>query len=150
MSHNRCSTFADPENLGIKETFPAEEQEATTVTAAAKTPAVLVMSPNEIAEKARKKRSQKQQIGKWVSAGEFEKLTISQLQDVAKKWGVSIYRIKEDFIRMLAPLEPKVDWDNIKGAELKKLLMKHKIGSMKSKEELVQVLKNRWALKKLQ
>ena len=51
---------------------------------------------------------------------------------------------------MLAPLEPKVDWDNIKGVELKKLLKKHSIGSMKTKEELAQVLKNKQALKKLQ
>jgi len=148
----RCCTFADPESLGIKEKLSEVEDEAesTAAIAAEKTPDVFVMSPDEVAEKAYKKRSQKQQIGKWVKAGEFEKLTLEQLQDIAKKWRVSIYRNKEDFIRMLAPLEPKADWDNIKGAELKMLLKKHKIGSMKSKEELVQLLKNKRAIKILE
>ena len=148
----RCVVFADPESLGIKEKQPEVEDEAesTLAVAAEKKPAVLVISPNEIVEKARNKRSQKQQIGKWVKAGEFEKLTFSQLQAQAKKWGISTCRTKKDFIRMLAPLELKVDWDNIKGVELKKLLIKHKIGSLKSKEELVLVLKNKQALKKLQ
>ncbi len=71
------------------------------------------------------------------------------MQDVAKKWGVSIYRDKEDSIPLLAPLEPTVNWDNIKGAELRKLMKKHKIGSMKSKEELVQLLKNKRTLNQL-
>ena len=146
----RCCTFADPESLGIKEKRSEVEDEFAIAAIAGKEHNVIVISPDEVAEKACKKRSQKQQIGKWVKAGEFEKLTLLQMQDVAKKWGVSIYRNKADFIRMLAPLEAKVDWDNIKGAELQKLLKKHKIGSMKSKEELVQVLKNRWALKKLE
>ena len=145
----RCSIYAYPEGLGIKDKMTEEEQETVSATAAEKKPTIVVMSPEEIAEKARKKRSVKKQIGKWVKAGEFEKLTLSQLQDVAKKWGVSTVRVKEDFVRMLAPLEPKVDWDNIRGAELKKLLQKHKIGTMKSKEELAQVLKNKYALHKL-
>ena len=149
----RCSIYADPESLGIKEKQPEveaeDEAESIAAVATEKTPAVVVMSPDEIVEKARKKRSEKQQIGKWVKAGEFEKLTLSQLQDVAIKWGISIYRTKTDFIPMLAPLESKVDWDNIKGTELKKLLQKHKIGSMKSKEELAQFMKNKYALHKL-
>ena len=146
----RCCTFADPESLGIKEKRSEVEDEFAMAVIAEEEPDVTVISPDKLAKKARKKRSQKQQIGKWVKAGKFEKLILSQLQDIAKKWGVSIYRKKEDFIRMLAPLEPKVDWDNIKGAELRKLLKKHKIGSMKRKEELVQVLNNKQTLKKLQ
>ena len=146
----RCTLFADPESLGLKEDISVEEQEAAAAVVAEQTPAGIVMSPSEIAEKARKKRSQKQQIGKWVKTGEFENLTLSQLRDIAKKWGLSIYRTKEDFVRMLAPLEPNVDWDNIKGMELRKLLKKHKIGSMKSKEELVRMLKNKKAIKILE
>ena len=144
----RCVTFADPESLGIKE-MPTEEQEPASTAAAEKKP-VIILSPEEIAKKARIQRSQKQQIGKWVAAGEFDKLTLSQLQDVAKKWGVSTVRVKEDFVRMLAPLEPKVDWDNIKGAKLKKLLKKHKISSTKTKEELAQVIKNKNAINLIQ
>ena len=89
-----CSIYADPESLGLKEKIHIEEYESSLATTAENSPASIVLSPDEIAKKARKKRSQKQQIGKWVAAGEFEKLTLLQLQDVAKKWGVSTYRTK--------------------------------------------------------
>jgi len=145
----RCALFADSESLGIKEKIPVVEQETAASVISKKKPAVVIISPEEIAKKARKQRSRKQRIGKWINAGEFEKLTLSQLQDIAKKWGISIYRTKSDFIPLLAPLESKVDWDNIKGAELKKLLKKNNIKSIKTKEELAQGLKNRWALKNL-
>jgi SPP1 gp7 family putative phage head morphogenesis protein len=148
-SNCRCVTFADQGNLWIKEKPPAEkkEKELVIATAAKDTPTIVIISPEEIAEKARKKRSEKQQIGRWIKAGEFENLNLSQLQVLAKKWGVSIYRTKEDFIPLLAPLESKVDWDNIKGVKLKKLLLKHKISAMKSNEELVQALKNKQKIK---
>ena len=145
----RCSTFADPETLGIKEKIPEKKQEIASATAVKKTPIVIVMSPKEIAKKARKKRSEKQQIGKWVKAGEFERLNMKQLVEQAKKYGIPVARNKSDFIRLLELLEPGIDWENIKGAELKRLLRKHEISSKRSKEELVQVLKNRWALDKL-
>ena len=63
---------------------------------------------------------------------------------------ISIYRNKQDFIPLPEVLEPKVDWDNINGVEIKKLLRKHRISAMKSKEELVQVLKNKQAISLLQ
>lgn len=72
-----------------------------------------------------------------------------QILEQVKKFNIPVARNKSDFIRLLAPLEPKVDWDNIKGVELKRLLRKHKIGSKRSKEELVQALKIRWAFNKL-
>ena len=89
MSHNRCCTLADPESLGMKEKQSEVETESIA---------------EVMAEKSRKKRSIKQQIGRRLKVGVSEKLTISQLQDIAKKRGVSIYRNKEDFIRMLALL----------------------------------------------
>ena len=145
----RCTQFADPESLGIKEKQLELEAESTSTVAAEKKPDVVVMSPDEVAEKARKKRSQKQQIGKWVNAGEFEKLNMKQLEEQAKKFDIPVARNKADFIRLLEPLEPDLDWENIKGVELKRLLNKHKIGSKRSKEELVQLLKNKRAIKKL-
>jgi len=151
-SNCRCVTFADPENLGIKEKSaqnePVEDLPVTKATVIVSP--IVVMAPNEICEKARKMRSEKQQLGHWIKAGEFQNLNLSQLHNLAKKWGVSIYRTKDDFIPLLAPKESKVDWDNIKGAELKKLLQKHMISTMKSKEELVVVLKRRRAVRELE
>ena len=109
-----------------------------------------VKSPEDIAKEATKQRSVKQQVGKWVAAGEFEKLNIKQLEEQAKKFDIPVARNKSDFIRLLEPLEPGLDWKNIKGAELKKLLRKYKISSRRSKEELVQLLKNAQAIKALE
>ena len=146
----RCCSFVDPERLGIKEKQSEVEAESTAVVAAEKKPAVVVMSPDEITEKARKKRSEKQQIGKWVKAGKFEKLNMKQLEEQAKKFSVPVARNKADFIRLLEPLESCVDWENIKGAELKRLLRKHKISSRRLKEELMQALKNAYAIRSLE
>ena len=63
---------------------------------------------------------------------------------------ISIYRNKQDFIPLPEVLEPKVDWDNINGVELKRLLRKHRISTIKTKEELMQVLKNKQAISLLQ
>ena len=109
-----------------------------------------IKSPEDIAKEATKQRSAKQQVGKWVAAGEFEKLTLLQLVEQAKKFDIPVVRNKSDFIRLLEPLEPGLDWENIKGAELKRLLRKHKISSRRSKEELVQLLKNAQAIKALE
>ncbi len=138
----RCALIADPDNLGL-------EGESSSQASADNETQPSVLTPEEIDRRAREKRSEKQKIGRLVKAGEFEKLTLEQLQEVAKEWDVSIYRTKEDFVRILAPLEPKVDWDNIKGVELTKLIKKHKISSRKSKAELVQLLKNKWAVREL-
>ncbi len=130
----------------MKEKIWMVGQEANGAAAAGYKSAIKVMTPEDIARKATEKRSEKQEVGKWVKAGEFEKLTLIQLQDDAKQRGISVYRNKDDLIRMLAPLEPKVDWETIKWKTLLKRLNKHKISSMKSKEELVQMLKNKYAL----
>ena len=148
----RCCTFADPENLGIKEKQleVEDEAESTAAVAAEKKPETVIKSPSEITEKARKKRSEKQQIGKWAAAGEFEKLNMKELEEQAKKFGIPVARNKVDFIRLLEPLEPGFDWENIRGAELKRLLRKHKISSRWSKDELVQLLKNAQAIRALE
>ena len=109
-----------------------------------------IKSPEDIAKEATKQRSEKQQIGKWVKAGEFEKLNMKQLEEQAKKFDIPVARNKSDFIRLLEPLEPGLDWENIKGVELKKLLRKHKIGSRRAKDELVQLLKNAQAIRALE
>ena len=106
--------------------------------------------PEDIAKEATKVRSEKQQVGKWVAAGEFEKLNIKQLEEQAKKFGIPVARNKADFIRLLEPLKPGLDWENIKGVELKRLLRKHKIGSKRSKDELVQLLKNAQVIQTLE
>ena len=102
-----------------------------------------ILVPSEISEMATKKHGEAVKVGKAVSEGEFEKLTIKQLQKLAQANSISIARTKKDFIKLLKPLEPDIDLDMMKGAELKSIIKKHKIGALRSKDELIALLKKK-------
>jgi len=104
-----------------------------------------ILVPSEIADMAAKKHGEAVKIGTAVSKGEFEKLTMKQLQKLAQANSISIARTKKDFIKLLKPLEPDVDLDALKGSQLKALIKKHKIGALRSKEELIALLKQQAA-----
>lgn len=112
------------------------------IQAAAKQPNYdCILVPSEIADMAAKKHGEAVKIGTAVSKGEFEKLTMKQLQKLAQANGISIARTKKDFIGLLKPLEPNVDLDALKGPQLKSLIKKYQIGALRSKEELIALLK---------
>jgi len=115
---------------------------ALAIQAAAKQPDYdCILVPSEIADMAAKKHGEAVKIGTAVSKGEFEKLTMKQLQKLAQANGISIARTKNDFIKLLKPFEPDVDLESLKGTQLKALIKKHKIGALRSKEELIALLK---------
>jgi len=109
-----------------------------------------ILVPSEIADMAVKKHGEAVKVGKAVSEGDFEKLTIKQLQKLAQVNSIAIARTKKDFIKLLKPLEPDIDLDTLKGAELKSIIKKHKIGALRSKNELVALLKKKLAEKVVQ
>jgi len=106
-----------------------------------------ILVPSEIADMAAKKHGESIKVGTAVSQGAFDKLTMKQLQKLAQSNSISIARTKKDFIKLLKPLEPDVDLESLKGAQLKVLIKKHKIGALHSKEELIALLKNKLAIK---
>ena len=108
-----------------------------------------ILVPSEIADMAVKKHGDAVKVGKVVSEGNFEKLTIKQLQKLAQANSISIARTKKDFIKLLKPLETDIDFDSLKGAELKSIIKKHKIGALRSKEELIALLKKKIAEKEI-
>ncbi|NQT35208.1 phage head morphogenesis protein, partial [bacterium] len=115
---------------------------ALAIQAAAKQPDYdCILVPSEIADMAAKKHGEAVKIGTAVSKGEFEKLTMKQLQKLAQANSISVARTKKDFIKLLKPLEPDVDLESLKGTQLKALIKKHKIGALRSKEELIALLK---------
>jgi len=115
---------------------------ALEIQAAAKQPDYdCILVPSEIADLAAKKHGEAVKVGKAVSEGEFDKLTVKQLQKLAQANGISIARTKKDFIKLLKPLEPDVDLESLKGTQLKALIKKHQIGALRSKEELIALLK---------
>ena len=102
-----------------------------------------ILVPSEISDLAVKKHGEAVKVGTVVSQGNFEKLTTKQLQKLAQNNSISIARTKNDFIKLLKPLEPVVDLDSLKGSQLKSLITKHKIGALRSKEELVKLIKQK-------
>jgi SPP1 gp7 family putative phage head morphogenesis protein len=72
-------------------------------------------------------------------------LTAKQLQTLAKGNGVSVARTKADFIKLLDQAEPGIDHTTLSGAALKAKLKEHKIGLLRTKEELVELLAQKQA-----
>jgi len=107
-----------------------------------------ILVPSEIADMATKKHGDAVKVGTAVSQGDFEKLTIKQLQKLAQNNSISISRTKNDFIKLLESLEPDVDLESLKGNQLKSLIKKHKIGALCLKDELDTLLKDTLILKR--
>ncbi len=72
-------------------------------------------------------------------------LTAKQLQTLAKANGVSVARTKADFIKLLDEVEPGVDHSGLAGAALKAKLKEHKIGLLRTKDELIELLAQKQA-----
>jgi hypothetical protein len=70
---------------------------------------------------------------------------VKQLQTLSKQNGVSIARTKSDFIKLLDQVEPGIDHSDLTGAALKAKLKDHKIGLLRTKEELVDLLAEKQA-----
>ncbi len=102
-----------------------------------------ILVPSEIADMAAKKQADSIKVGQAVKSGDFTKLTIQQVQKIAQANKIGIARTKPDFVKLLKPHEPFIDFDSIKGAELKTLIKKHKIGALRSKDELIDLIKQK-------
>jgi len=111
------------------------------VAAAAQPDFDCVLEPEEIAAMASQKHGEAVKVGQAAAQGEFEKLTVKQLQKLAQSNGISIARTKSEFIKFLKPLEPEANLESLKGPQLDVLIKKHKIGALRSKDELVSLLK---------
>lgn len=106
-----------------------------------------ILVPSEIADLAAKKHGEAVKTGQAAAQGEFEKLTVKQLQKLAQANSISIARTKKEFIGLLKPLEPGVDLESLKGPQLDALVKKHKIGALRSRDELIALLKNAFTQK---
>ncbi len=102
-----------------------------------------ILVPSEIADMATKKHGDAVKVGTAVSQGDFNKLTIKQLQKLAQNNSITVALTKKDYIQLLKPHEPDVDLDHLQGVELKYLIKKQKISSLRSKEELIRHIKQK-------
>ncbi len=102
-----------------------------------------ILVPSEIADMATKKRGDAVKVGTAVSQSDFDKLTFKQLQKLAQNNGIATARTKIEFINLLKSLESSVDLKSLKGVQLKSLIRKHKLRVLRSKEELVKLIKQK-------
>jgi len=102
-----------------------------------------ILVPSEIAEMAAKKNVKAAKVGKAVSRDNVEKLTVKQLRKLAQANSISITRTKKDFIKLLKLLEPDVGLDSLNGVHLRSMIKKYMIGTKRSKEELIYILREK-------
>ena len=130
--------------LGAK----AELISLTALSASAKSSTACILPPQAIEEQAKVKSEETAKLKAAFESGEIgdlSGLTVKQLQTLAKQNGVSIARTKADFIQLLDQVEPGINHTDLAGAALKAKLKEHKIGLLRTKQELVGLLTEKQA-----
>ena len=104
-----------------------------------------ILSPQDVEEQAQGVKADEQAVKKAWETGDFEGLTAKQAQTAAKQNGISIARTKADFLKLLDQAEPGFDHSHLGGQALKEKLAEHKIGALRTKQELLDLLKAKHA-----
>ena len=72
---------------------------------------------------------------------DFTKMTVKQLQALAKQRGIGIARTKSDFLRIIKEKNPDEDLDQLTGKTLFNRVSELHISRLRTKEDLVKLLK---------
>lgn len=75
-----------------------------------------------------------------VAQNPYEKMTVVELQKLAKDRDISVARTKADFIRIIKELEPDCDAETLKGPALFNKISDLHISRLRSKQDLVVLL----------
>lgn len=76
---------------------------------------------------------------------DLKTLTVKQLQNLAKGNGIAIARTKADFMKLLDAAEPGIDHSGLGGSALMDKLKEYKIGLLRTKEDLIDLLSQKQA-----
>ena len=100
-----------------------------------------ILSPQDLEAEANGVKADVGAVNQALKTGQFDSLTVKQLQTAAKKQGISIARTKSDFLKLLDEAEPGIDHSGLTGSALKAKVKQHKIGALRSKDDLIALLK---------
>ena len=75
-----------------------------------------------------------------VAQNQYEKMTVVELQNLAKERKISVARTKADFQRIIKELEPDIDIETLKGPALFNKVSELHISRLRSKKDLVELL----------
>ena len=120
----------------------------TAIAAPVQPGAACILPPQAIEEQATAKSQEATKLKAAFESGQvgdLDGLTVKQLQALSKQNGVSIARTKADFIKLLDQAEPGFSHAALSGAALKAKLKEHKIGLLRTKQELVGLLAEKQA-----
>jgi len=113
-----------------------------------------ILPPQAIEKQAKAKSENDAKLKTAFESGkvaDLNTLSVKQLQTLSKQNGVSIARTKADFITLLDQAEPGINHVDLTGAALKAKLKEHKIGLLRTKDDLVKLLaKKQRVLKRAQ
>lgn len=77
-----------------------------------------------------------------VETSDLLKMTVKQLQELAKSRGIGIARTKEDFLRIIEEKHPDEDLERLKGKVLFDRVSELHISRLRSKQDFLRLLKN--------
>ncbi|MGQ9795929.1 MAG: hypothetical protein ACUVR9_05830, partial [Desulfosoma sp.] len=105
-------------------------------------------SPHTVEEHAKAKAAEEASLKAAFEGGQIadlNTLSVKQLQTLAKHNGVSIASTKVDFIHLLDAAESGVDHSSLAGAAFDAKLKQYKIGLLRTKDDLIQLLAQKQA-----
>lgn len=106
-----------------------------------------VLSPNQIIAQDKAKKDEAKQVSEMVDGGNYDGMTVKQLKQYVQDNKMPWYMTKPDYIAKLNALDPAVDHGSLSPDALKAKIAQFKIPNVKTKQELIDMIKASQALK---
>ncbi len=132
----RCCVTAVP----IR-TCNAQSLKLTAMAGPADSAGACIMTPQQVHDAAGAHKADLAKTNKAVKQGDYDSLTQKQLQAQCKNRGISIYRTKADFIKLLGQKTPGVDYSTWTSKQIMEQVKSFGISKTCTKDDLVALLK---------
>ena len=132
----RCTFSAVP----IR-TCNAQSLKLTAMAGPADSAGACIMTPQQVHDAAGAHKADLAKTNKAVKQGDYDSLTQKQLQAESKKRGISIYRTKADFIKLLSHKNPGVDYSTWTSTQIMEQVKAFGISKTCTKDDLIALLK---------
>jgi len=132
----RCTVTAVPLRVCSAQTLKLQAMAGPADAAGA-----CLMTPQQVHDVAGAQKVEQAQTNKAIKQGDYESLGLKPLQNECKKRGISIYRTKADFIKLLSQQNPGIDYSTWATKDIMAEVAKQSIGKTCTKDDLIALLK---------
>jgi len=132
----RCTVTAVPLRVCSAQTLKLQAMAGPADAAGA-----CLMTPEQVHNVAGAQKAEQAQTNKAIKQGDYESLGLKPLQNECKKRGISIYRTKADFIKLLGQQNPGIDYSTWATKDIMAEVAKQSIGKTCTKDDLIALLK---------